>query len=462
MKRKWIVRVQLANEEVVVDSDVAPAFRGAVEELRSRVSGELAFALVPNGKLSEVWKKLDPKLPLHLVIPSETVPAENSFEGDWEFLSENAASTNIQPGRGRTKSDWKDCDAWLDSIAEIDLLLGDSAETISIGEEPTLFFRLDGTAEFANFEENTPLSDAVFEQVADDVFGKIERSSDIEAISHRADAVAGRCAPWFRFLESGSLFLNISPGIILAVGGLLLWMPETKALWKFAAAFLATLAALGLKKVRSRRCWLSARALAEICRSIRHSGDILDPLFPPATDHLPSHAPIVRSVAIAHAEEILETGDETSAIRDRYLNQRLAGQEGQIDYYSRQAKKARWRRKWVKGVFQIATILALVSTGVAVASLSGLLPGSEAFTARWVTGVATFAFPALAAAAIGYLGISETTRRADYYAEMVRLLEQQRDILETLQSRSSIKEAIRKTESLLLEEFSGWLRRRVY
>jgi hypothetical protein len=281
-------------------------------------------------------------------------------------------------------------------------------------------------------------------------------------ISTQAGVVADRCAPWFRFLESGSLFLNISPGIILTLGGIFLWMPETKAVWKLGAAFLATLAALGLKRVHSRRRWLSARALAEICRSLHHSGDILDPLFPPAAVHLPRHAALVRSLAVARAETTSEFEFDAVTLRDHYLKERLAGTEGQIPYYGRQAKKACRRRKWVKGVFQTATLLALVSTGFAVASFTGLLPGTEGFNDRWVAGVATYALPALAAAAIGYLGISETTRRAEYFAEMASMLERQRDILEKLQSRSSIKEAIRKTESLLLEEFSGWLRRRVY
>jgi len=207
---------------------------------------------------------------------------------------------------------------------------------------------------------------------------------------------------------------------------------------------------------------LSGRAIAEIYRSIQHSGEILDPLLPPSAAHLPRQASVARTLAIAHRRANGPRSIDTVGIRESYLAQRLEGGEGQIAYYGGQARRAQKRRRRVKAIFRLATTLALLSTVVALVSLLGGLPGTEAFNDRWVAGFASFAFPALAAAAVGYLGLSETTRRADYYAEMARALERQRDLLAALRSESAIKETIRETENLLLEEFAGWLRRQVY
>ncbi|MCB1064322.1 MAG: hypothetical protein KDN20_15570 [Verrucomicrobiae bacterium] len=443
-------------------------FSEVLEELKVRVDGELAFAVVPREPLIGLLERLGISVPLHLVVPREVSSEGHVREAHWEGKLRNVASTNVQPGRGDSEEDWDDCEAWLDEITEIEFWIDGSSEPGietggEVSERPVVRFAIDsGETVWQGFSSDEIIQDPVWNQVVDDLFGEGKVPEDLDEVMRRTNLMAGNSAPSFRFLESGSLFLNLSPSIILALGAALVWSATLTAILKFSAALLATLAALGLKQVRSCRRWLHGRTLAEICRSISHSGDILDPLFPPAAHHLPSYASFTRSFALAKAEAMPVIRPDAIGFRNLYLNSRLKGDKGQIAYYTEQARSARFRRRWIRGIFQVATVLALISTVFALASLLNWLPGTESFNQRWVAGFATFAFPAMAAAAIGYLGLSETARRADYYEEIVRLLRNQEKILRRLRSEGSIMEAVRKTESLLLEEFSGWLRRRTY
>ncbi|MEM9015939.1 MAG: hypothetical protein AAGC68_02915 [Verrucomicrobiota bacterium] len=424
------------------------------------------FVMVPRPGRIESLAAMGWTRPLHLIAPREGWKgASGGVVTPEETDCPPILSVNVQPGRGTTELDWDDCEVWLDSVVDRELIFnGEAKSSDDVVIHPTWFVSEDGQVIATHYPRDGEEKETdVYEEVIRDVFGNDEVPEDLASLKIRAGEVASRHAPWFRFLETGSLFLNLSPSFIFAIAAALALGMRFMEISQFIAALLATLVALGLNRHRSRRCWLSARSLAEICRSLQNSGAVLDPLFPPAATHLPSHARLARSLAIHQAENPEEDDRSMTEFRDDYIENRLNAKEGgQIDYFSRQSKKAYRRQRIAKIVFLVATILALVATILDLVLLIGDYPEWKEINARFIAGFSAYTFPAIAAAAIGYLGLSETTRRADYYSEMVRRLKQQRATMGRLGSESSITEAVRETESVLLEEFAEWLRRRVY
>jgi hypothetical protein len=147
-------------------------------------------------------------------------------------------------------------------------------------------------------------------------------------------------------------------------------------------------------------------------------------------------------------------------VRNHYVEDRL---DGQIQYYEKHARSAQRRLRWIRGTFYLFTTLATISSSVALLCQVGWFPWMTAeVNDRWIAGFATVAFPALAAAALGYLSLTESSRRMGYYSEIASQLRGRRAVLTSLSSEASITEAIRDTEGMLLEEVAGWLRRQIF
>ena len=146
--------------------------------------------------------------------------------------------------------------------------------------------------------------------------------------------------------------------------------------------------------------------------------------------------------------------------RDWYLENRL---DKQIAYYEPRSHRAIQFHRRMKRLFGVALTLSLVSTTYTLLEKLGWsVPLPDEVSQRYISGFATFAFPALAAAALGIIALHESSRRAEFYGQICQRLRRHRAFLARLQSPSSIREAIREIEEILTEEVAGWLRRRVF
>ncbi|MEM6916769.1 MAG: hypothetical protein AAF491_09410, partial [Verrucomicrobiota bacterium] len=371
-----------------------------LQEVLARIyaeeEGSFSFAMVPRPEAIRFLNDCQFSFPLHLVAPRESMWEEEGTSNATENLK--IASVNVQPGRGATEADWSDCEVWLDTVADYDLVISEDGEVPATSEleRPTWVIGPEGIGKLSkpdpptDEETKEEVRDG-FEEVKRDVFGKKEIPDSMAEIKAAGRDVSARHAPWFRFLETGSLFLNLSPGIILAIAAVFCWESDQKAIGKFSAALLAALAAFGLSRHRSRRRWLSARTLSEVCRSLQHSSGILDPLFPPTAHHLPGHARLARTLAIHLAEKEQEDAESVIAFRDNYIYERLEKERGgQIPYFSTQSKRALRRRRIVKTLFQVATLLSLAATATALGLVIVQKPEWEAFNKQWIAGFATF------------------------------------------------------------------------
>ncbi|MCC6882895.1 MAG: hypothetical protein IT576_12140, partial [Verrucomicrobiales bacterium] len=368
---------------------------------------------------------------------------------------------NGPPVRGDGIDHWTDCLGWLEAVADIRIHIGRVFIRPESPKKPTVLIDpYTGKSEFTGFPREGVLIDAEFEKTARYLRSQSGTIETLDEVKILASSLARKSAPLFRFLQTGSLFLNLIPGFIVALGAMLVWLPDTVALWRFGAATAAAFFAIGLRRLATRHQWLAARAVAEICRSLLASNRILDPLFPPSARFLPRYATLARSLAIQHFQTHFPDPFAPLAFRDLYSQQRIGGQ---IDYYGRHSQVAKQRLRWIRGIFLVFTALSALASTLALLSQLDLLPWlTEEMDKRWISGSAALAFPAIAAAAIGYLGVTESSRRAEFFADLAALLTKRKALLDKLESESAITEAVRETEGILLEEVAGWLRRQVF
>jgi hypothetical protein len=439
--------------------DLARAIEKIKKRLAPRVQGDLAYSLVPD----QVHRAFGEALcerghSLHLVVPGEK---SLCLSGDLGVICSKAVTLNVPPVRGDSSDHWVDCHGWLESVADIRIQIGRVLIRPESPKKPTVSMDpFTGTSEFSGFPKDDLLTDVEFEKTARYLHARSGTTTKLDEVKILASAVAKKSGPLFRFLQTGSLFLNLIPSFILALGAMLLWLPDTVALWRFGAATAAAFFAIGLRRVATRRQWLAARAVAEICRSLLASNRILNPLFPPSSRFLPRYATLARSLAIQHFQTHPPDPFAPLAFRDLYSQQRIGGQ---IEYYGDQSRVAKQRLRWIRGIFLVFTALSTVASTLALFSHLDLLPWlTQEMDKRWLSGSAALAFPSIAAAAIGYLGVTESARRAEYFADLADLLTKRKSLLDRLESESAITEAVRETEGILLEEVAGWLRRQVF
>lgn len=474
VRRQWIVAITLGEAATSTEEgnspaefppaplsndDLARAIEKIAKRLAPRLQGDLAYSLVPDPVHRALGESLcESGHSLHLVVPGEK---RLCISGNLGVIDSKAVTLNVPPIRGERDDHWGDCHCWLESVADIRIHIGRVNIRPESPKKPTVSIDpFTGKMEFSGFPQDDFLTDVEFEKTARYLHARSGTPTKLDEVEILASAVAKKSGPLFRFLQTGSLFLNLIPSFILALGALLLWMPNTVALWRFGAATAAAFFAIGLRRLATRRQWLAARAVAEICRSLLASNRILDPLFPPSARFLPRYATLARSLAIQHFQTHPPDPFAPLAFRDLYSQQRIAGQ---IKYYGDQSRVAKQRLRWIRGIFLVFTALSTIASTLALLSQLDLLPWlTDEMDKRWISGSAALAFPAIAAAAIGYLGVTESTRRAEYFADLADHLNQRKELLDCLESESAIAEAVRETEGILLEEVAGWLRRQVF
>lgn len=451
------------------NTDEEPSVTGllsALEMIESGVKGSIEIALVPNSPLAaSMLPILSERYPVHLIAPGE-IPPSRTHAAFTKSVPQSAASLNVQPGRGDSPEDWSDCHIWLHSIADILLQIGAPVQENSpdiVPGKPTIYLtNSEITGDVSRFSPDAPVSDESFEKIISEISDRKPSFNSLEAVKSHASEKAKHHAPRARLYAASALLLNLSPSVIFGVGSAIKMAPGWLNLWGFAATLAAGIIAYLLSRLGAQRTWLTARALAEICRSLIASRGFLDPLFPPSAIHLPSFMSTARTFALFDCScrtELPGTG-ATADLRDHYINERI---KGQIRYYTNEGNKAKRLEKSLKRWFYMVSALAVIANSAAMLFYMNSLPFvSEEINDRWISGFGAWVFPSFAAALIGFLSIHEVSRRSTTYFELADQLRLRIPILSNLKSESSITEAVREIENQLLEEVAEWFRGRAF
>lgn len=147
--------------------------------------------------------------------------------------------------------------------------------------------------------------------------------------------------------------------------------------------------------------------------------------------------------------------------RDRYIDTRLTGPNGQLNYFEHAARNAQRRLAWANAGFWVFSGTAFVVTTAKLAVLMGA--ASEA-TAPAITAWAGLLAIALPVAAVGFLSwaaASDLEARTKTYGDVHVFLSAQLERLRRADSPRAFARCVRETEVTIQGENLSWFSRRL-
>lgn len=221
-----------------------------------------------------------------------------------------------------------------------------------------------------------------------------------------------------------------------------------------------------LHRSRAGAEWAMSRLVAELAYSVIAVGSLhiyLQYLFTlPFPDSL---QPLLRTINVLHLKSTraaAATADWEQS-RDGYLQHRLQGPRGQINYYRHQRRLANRRFKFYSRAFVICSALAILATGlklVAVLHWVRLDSVTDELAPR-LLGLAAIVLPTVAVGALSLAAALDLEAREHTYAELHKFLLEQEDRLKKA-SKLSFPRLVLETESQLLAETANWFSRRSF
>ncbi len=238
--------------------------------------------------------------------------------------------------------------------------------------------------------------------------------------------------------------------------------------WMFTATELVLVASalwmtIRLHQKHTHESWVHCRFACELARGLRASVPVVDPLHPAVTRHDTQWRRFALSVGLLVLEH--QHGHDPRALRDDYLAVRLGDKhtESQILHYqTKQPSATRW---W--------NFTGFVGTWSArLAPIFVLLSLLNKFSERWNPGhgwhleepfpgwimvvLLPIALPLLAGIANGIRQALDAGRRKERYPQMIARLMEIKKALPGLQTASSIRRTITRSEEILLDELIEW------
>lgn len=217
-----------------------------------------------------------------------------------------------------------------------------------------------------------------------------------------------------------------------------------------------------LHRSRAVQKWAIARVIAEINRSIQALGDLpvnLDYLFTlPLPDKL---QPLLRTL---HFLKLGSTHRQSYSIGEEqrrvYVNTRLLDvKDGQLTYYSRKAKRARFWQACAYWTFFGCSLVAIVATATKLLTLVNLISVSLDLG---LLGMIAIIFPVLAVGALSLSAANDLEARIHTYDDILRFLGRQTQLLESAVSAPEFAKLVAQTEARLLSETATWYSRRSF
>jgi hypothetical protein len=283
---------------------------------------------------------------------------------------------------------------------------------------------------------------------------------EIRALKETASAMAGRHKAFFHYSSSFVLATHLTATAIsvwsladLPNGGVTRWAKPILLLAGLGIYFF-------LNHRKPHRDWVTARLVAELCRSVLAVRGLSGHLAYLREFHLPGCHELVRALNILHLRSARGGIAAPREFAERYLRERIgggpdAGPGAQIEHYGSRRATAFQRRGWLETAFYAFTVVALI-----FATLHALSPADGQFASagqRIAHGIVPVLFPVLAAAAASWVSVLDLDRRAELYGTMVAFLRQQRhSVDQAKESEAILVRAVHRTEHGLLQEVVEW------
>lgn len=218
-----------------------------------------------------------------------------------------------------------------------------------------------------------------------------------------------------------------------------------------------------LHQKHTQQSWVHCRFACELVRGLRASVPVVDPLHPCITRHDPQWRRFALSVGLLVLEH--QHSHDSRVLRDDYLATRLGDKHAESQILHYQAKQPAATRWWNFTGF-VGTWSARLAPIFVLLSLLNKFsdrwnPGHgwhlETFFQGWIMVVLLpIALPLLAGVASGIRQALDAGRRKARYPQMVARLTEIKQSLPGMQTASSIRRTITRSEEILLDELIEW------
>lgn len=323
-------------------------------------------------------------------------------------------------------------------------------------------------AELDRFSAGCAVAPNTASESADEVFGRLERCSNDEALRFRNSLV--------RIIKAH--------GAASLVAGIAAILPQTPLAWSIALASLALvevgLVAWALRRSRSlshghvHERWMRTRFAAELMRGLRDSGGLLDPLHPLIARHHPRWRRFALSAGLLVWRSRPPVLDWKFA-RDGYVRGRLLHEDitiGQVTYFARKQELAesQFRRTLLWGtrlgrsalLFVVGALL-YKCWGITAKVLEQTVPAALAVSGgdwkSWFDLLFKFlpiALPLLAGVFIALRTALDSGRRTYRYQELADRLRITAAAITMLETEAAVRRHVVATEEVLLDELIEW------
>jgi len=417
---------------------------------------------------------LELNIPLRILLPR---PAEQ-FRADFEEASwqrtvrimEKAISVEVTGRHEARNEQYYDCG--IQTVAESQLLvaLWDGQPSRGIG----------GTQEIVSYARKTghPIAwihseTGVLQFLNKEVLKLIDTSSELEFLNglpdvgvappgansrdlaqawlDKADENANRFAPQARRVASVPIVYTAAAAVMAGVApefpGAAPWLAISAALGIFSLALPAAL------RLHARQAlWARTRTAAEIARSVLVTWRTPRPYEVIGAEVAPWLSGILRSLNFLKMEDNHRVETPLSDFKQEYRRDRVAHQ---IEYFSRQARKAERQERRYAALGWICGVLA---TLIAVACLSGGLQwlANHGFSGRQWLAFTMSALFEVATMAGAFASMKDCARRRRRYRELSQALRRWDTQLEALNTWNSVLRVVERIERALIVELFEW------
>lgn len=212
-----------------------------------------------------------------------------------------------------------------------------------------------------------------------------------------------------------------------------------------------------LHRRESNHLWAASRLIAELGRSVVAIGKQqlhLEYLF-----QLPfpaSFQPLLRTLNILHLSSNARTSaDDWQVHRDAYIQHRLEGKNGQIDFYARESARAAKLLHKAHIAFNVCSLGAFAATLCKLTHVFGEGLGP-------ILGPLAILLPVLAVASLSLAAAFDLEARQHTFADMLVFLQSQLKQLNDASNGRELGQLVMETESRLLGETLNWYSRRTF
>lgn len=288
----------------------------------------------------------------------------------------------------------------------------------------------------------------------------------IDAVRRFASAKTRRHSGLFKRAAIAIIMLHIGATLLAALAGKLEPVAWVALLLSIELVLLG--AGLGthhaLHRSAAARSWAVTRLLAETLRSMKSvSGTAVSLDYARALALPASFQPLLRTAAVLHglaARRMAST--DWAAQRTRYLDERLTGAGGQLDYFARASRAAARRHALAHWGFWVFSAAAFGATAAKLGSVAGALPGALAPVVVTWGGLLAITLPVAAVGFLSWSAAADLEARAATYAEMHAFLAKQVERLRACASARDFARAVCDTELGILGENLSWFSRRLF